>query len=318
MKYSKLTAANRGAIELLLRKQYTYSQIAKELGVHRSTICREVKNRSTPSGYFADIAQINRDKLKKNSKKRKRIEDNKLRNYIQDTLQLGWSPEQISGRMKYENNPNYVCHETVYRFIYSDEQFVSDKIYQYLRYGRKKRRKQNGRSVHKYKIPNRVSIHDRPSIVSKREEIGHWESDSVIYPHKKAVNTSNELFSGIVAFTKLNAKTAKNTADAVNRKLKDYVVKTITIDNGTEWFKHEEISKELGVDVYFCDPYSSWQRGANENVNMLLRRYLPKRTNIDNLTQEELDDIAFELNNRPRKRLGFRTPLEVYEESVWV
>ena len=172
--------------------------------------------------------------------------------------------------------------------------------------------KQNGRSRHRSKIPNRVSIHQRPKIVEERTELGHWEGDSVLFPHKEAINTLNELTTGLVAFTKLKRKTAKLTAKAMSYQLPKYISKTLTLDNGTEFMDHDEVQKTAGVKTYFCDPYSSWQRGANENANMLLRGYLPKRRSIQNLSQAELDDIATELNHRPRKRLGFRSPLEVY------
>lgn len=318
--HKKLTAADRGAIEVLLRKKYTFSHIAKELHVHRSTVCREVNNRSTPAGYFADIAQLNYEEKKNNSRRKSKIRNSAIRNYIFNHLQRGWSPEQISGRMKYEQHDFCVSHETIYQFIYGDEYCFKEKWYQYLRYGRKKRRKQTGRSVNRYKapnIPNRTSIHDRSEIVAKHSQFGHWEGDSVIYPNKYAINTLNELKTGIVVFTKLKRRTAVLTAKAMSRQLKGENPLTLTLDNGSEFTNHEDVSDETGVQVFFCDPYSSWQRGSNENVNSLLRGYLPRRANINDLTQEELDDIAWELNNRPRKRLGYRTPLEVYAEEVY-
>jgi IS30 family transposase len=146
--------------------------------------------------------------------------------------------------------------------------------------------------------------------------VGHWEADSVIYWKKKAINTMNELKTGMLVFTKLERKTASLTAEAMGNRLKGYVSKTITVDNGSEFTKHEVVSREAGVEVYFCDPYSSWQRGANENSNRLLRKYLPKRYNIDELRQEELDEIAEELNNTPRKRLGYMTPAEAYQREL--
>jgi len=214
--HKKLTAANRGAIEVLLRNKYTFSQIARELGVHRSTVCREVNNRSDPNGYDSELAQLNYESKQINSRKHTKLNHPSLKNMIYYLLQEGWSPEQISGRLKYENNPNYVCHETIYRFIYSDPLCIEDKLFQYLRYGRKKRRKQTGRSVRKQKtpnIPNRVSIHNRPEIVNF--QFGHWEGDSVIYPNKYAINTLNELKTCIIIFTKLKQRTSLLTADAM-------------------------------------------------------------------------------------------------------
>ena len=150
----------------------------------------------------------------------------------------------------------------------------------------------------------------------ERSEFGHFEADSVIYPHKQAINTINELMTGLVAFTKLERKTARLTAQAMINQLTNWQAKTVTVDNGCEFTRHEDVSNATRVDVYFCDPYSSWQRGANENANMLLRGYLPKRKSIIDLTQKELNDIATELNHRPRKRFGFRSPVEVYTLSI--
>ena len=170
--------------------------------------------------------------------------------------------------------------------------------------------------MHKSKIPNRVSIHERPEIVNQRVEWGHFEGDSVIYAYKQAINTLNELTTGLVRFTKLERKTAYLTAQAMTQRLDEIGGKTVTVDNGTEFTLHEAITQNTGIRVYFADPYCSSQRGANENVNMLLRGYLPKRHSIKNLSQTELDDIAEELNNRPRKRLGYKTPNEIYQSIV--
>lgn len=216
--------------------------------------------------------------------------------------------------MKRKGRRDAVCHETIYAWLYEDEWARNEEqLYQYLRYGRKKRKKQTGRSVHRSKIPNRVSIHQRPAVVSERSEYGHWEGDSVLYPYKYAINTLNELSTGKVRFTKLQRKTAALTALAMTNQLKDEVSLTLTLDNGSEFTEHGYVQQQAEVKTYFCDPYSSWQRGANENCNMLLRGYLPKRHNISNLKQGELDAIADELNNRPRKRFGFRTPNEMYQ-----
>lgn len=228
----------------------------------------------------------------------------------------GWSPEQIAGRMKKKKRLDRVCSETIYQFVYSDPYCKEQKLYQYLRYGRKKRKFKTGRSVYASHIPNRVSIHSRPSEVSSRSYYGHCEADNVIYNNKKAIATFNELKTGLVVFRKLERKTADNMKTAAVTSLSMLGAKTVTVDNGPEFTKHEEITAQTNTPVYFADPYSSYQRGANENVNMLLRGYLPKRSNIDDLTQAELDEIALELNNRPRKRLDYLTPAETYQQLL--
>jgi IS30 family transposase len=317
MKYNQLTAADRGAIEALLHKNYTLTEIAREIGFHKSTVSREIKQRSTPRGYVAWSAQLNYESKRKKCKQKKKLDKSKTQKYVVSRLQRGWSPEQIAGRMELEAREDRVCHETIYAWLYEDKWAHDDeKLYQYLRYGQKKRKRQNGRSVHRSKIPNRVGIDKRPKVVKDRTEYGHWEGDSVIYPYKMAINTLNELMTGRVKFSKLKRKTARLTAQAMSNQLKDEIVLTITLDNGSEFTQHESVAKKTGASTYFCDPYSSWQRGANENANMLLRGYLPKRKNIANLTQDELNNIASELNNRPRKRLGYKTPNEVYNELI--
>lgn len=315
MNYKHLTAADRGIIEGMLKKHCTPSEIASELGVDPTTVSREIKKRSTPNGYKATIAQLDYKQKRKGCKQQPKLSDRTRQKYICRKLQLGWSPEQISGRLKLLREKDlYVCPETIYHWLYTDSwAYNQEQLYQYLRFGRKKRKKQNGRSKHRMKIPNRVSIHQRPAIVRERVEYGHWETDSVIYPRKYAINSLNELSLGRVYFTKLKRKTAEATAQAQVTRLKDDRVVSLTADNGTEHMHHEKVSQTLGCSFFFADPYASWQRGANENVNMLLRGYLPKRMPIDDLTQEELDDIAEELNNRPRKRHGFRTPNEMYQ-----
>lgn len=314
MNYKHLTAAVRGAMEALLNEDYTQKEVARKLGVSESTVSREINKRGTPSGYYAAVAQSHYKRLRTNSRQRKKCLYTKRQKYIAKKLELGWSPEQIAGRLKRINSPLYVCKETIYQFLYTDEWAKDEeKLYQYLRYGRKKRKKQTGRGVHRMKIPNRVSIHDRPAIIAQRIEYGHCEGDSVIYKNKMAINTMNELMTGKVAFKKLERKTAPATADAVVDSAGKLSTKTVTFDNGTEFTNHEEITRRTGIPVFFADTYCSNQRGANENVNMLLRGYLPKRADITDLKQEELDDIAEELNNRPRKRLGYLSPNEYYQ-----
>jgi IS30 family transposase len=315
MNYKHLTAADRGIIEGMLKNHCTPSEIASELGVDPTTVSREINKRSTPNGYKATSAQLDYERRRKHSKQRSKLSDRARQKYICRKLQLGWSPEQISGRLRLLGEKDlYVCPETIYHWLYTDSwAYGQEQLYQYLRFGRKKRKKQNGRSKQRMKIPNRVSIHQRPAIVNQRVEYGHWETDSVIYPRKYAINSLNELSLGRVYFTKLKQKTAEATAQAQVTRLKEDKVLTITADNGTEHIQHEKVSQTLNCSFFFADAYASWQRGANENVNMLLRGYLPKRTPIDDLTQEELNDIAEELNNRPRKRHGFRTPNEMYQ-----
>lgn len=320
-KYKQLTAADRRVVETLLKRYCTYLEIAKEIGVDKATIGREINVRSTPAGYFANIAQIDYETKRGKCGKKPKLTDSKTQDYVLNKLMIGWSPDEIRGRIKCNEDPEtfgliYACNETIYNWIYTDTYCKREKIFQYLKQGKKHRTKYYGRKSQKELIPNRVSIHDRPKIVEKRVEFGHWEGDSVVYANKQAINTLNELYAGIVTFTKLDRKTADLTSVAMSNALSKYIARTLTLDNGSEFVKHEIVTENIGVKIYFCDPYSSYQRGSNENSNGLLRRYLPKRANIEDLTQEELDDIAWELNNRPRKRLEYLSPIEFYERNV--
>jgi IS30 family transposase len=319
-----LTAAERGNIEILLQEKYTNKDIARKLGRSPSCIGREITKGKDGSGiYRAFVAQVAYETNRKRCKQIPKLDhpsNHRLRSAIVACIQRGWDPAQTAGRIRkdpeWKNLPAFVCAETIYEWVYTSAYGIAHKLYQYLRYGKKKRTKQKGRSSHRSKIPNRVSIHERPAIVDAKGRLGDWEGDSVIYTHLHAINTLNERLSSLVAFTKLQRKTAELTAKAVITKLKQYVAHTITFDNGPENTKHELMTAELGVTVYFADPYSSWQRGANENSNRQLRAYLPKRSDIRDLTQKELDNIAWELNNKPRKRLLWHTPQEVYNWLV--
>jgi len=315
-----LTAANRGSIEILLQDQYTYKQIATKLGRSPSSIRREIKKGLDGNNiYYAWIAQVAYEANRKRCRqipKLDQLANHRLRSVVVSLIEKGWDPSQVAGRLHedpaWRHLPTVVCAETIYHWIYTSVWALAEKLYQYLRYGKKRRTKQRGRSARCSKIPNRVSIHERPEIVDAKTRVGDWEGDSVVYAHKRAINTVNERVSSLVAFTKLEQKAALLTSKAIIAKLKPYIAHTITFDNGTEFTQHSLITEALGIDVYFADPYSSCQRGANENINRQLRAYLPKRSDIRDLTQKELNNIAVELNNKPRKRLQWHTPLEVY------
>jgi len=321
---SHLTAAQRGNIEILLQEKYTNKQIGIKLSKHPSSVGREIKKGLDGSGIYKPfVAQAayatNRSRCKQ-IPKLDHPANHRLRSAVVSCIQKGWDPGQTAGRLHddpaWKDLPTVVCAETIYVWIYTSAFAIAEKLYQYLRYGKKKRTKQKGRSSHRSKIPNRVSIHERPRVVDAKSRLGDWEGDSVVYTHLHAINTLNERMTSLVAFTKLTQKTALLTAEAVIKKLRPYVAHTITFDNGTEFTQHGLITAALGIPVYFADPYSSWQRGANENSNRQLRAYLPKRSDIRKLTQKELDNIAWEMNNKPRKRLKWHTPLEVYDFLV--
>ncbi len=192
----------------------------------------------------------------------------------------------------------------------------STPLYEFLRRKQKRRRKRNGRKVQRVRIPDRVSIHDRPVVVSKRKQFGHWEGDSIVGKnHTSGLHTEYERVSSMIRLEymqRVSADHAANAAQKIFGKLPAHAKRSTTLDNGSEHTKH----KEFGIPTYFADPYSSWQRGGNENCNLWIRYYFPKGTDFSTIAEEELRDVEWELNNRPRKRLDFRTPQEVFDSYL--
>lgn len=315
--FKQLTYEQRKIIEKLLRQGCLQKDIADTLGVNKSTISREIISRSRDGIYWADLAQLNYSKKRQKCHPKLTIDNDKIISHICRQIKNGLSPEEISGRLKLEISlglrdvSDYVGHETIYKTIYESAYGRKEKLYQYLRRGKRHRTKQYGRKSKKTIIPNRMSIDLRPEIVDLRERIGDWEADSIIYPNKKAINSLVERKTLITRLSLLARKTAVETKKAIVNQLQDLPVETITFDNGLENVLHEEIGQELKAKTYFCHPYHSWEKGTNENTNGLVRRYLPRGKSIDGVTQTEIDEIAEELNNRPRKKLGYFTPNEM-------
>jgi len=229
----------------------------------------------------------------------------------------GWSPEQIAGRMKLVfkgNSEMRITPETIYSFIYSDG-FKHRKFWEYLPWGRKKRKHKHGRKVHRSSIPDRVSIHLRPKAVDRKIELGHFEGDTVEGKgHKDGVHTEVERVSRkffVKSVTRIDSEGAIKAQKEIFSSLPASARKSVTLDNGRENHNHTML-RNLGMETYFADPYSSWQRGSNEYHNGLLRRYFPKGTDFKSVSQEEIDECVEEINSRPRKCLGYFTPNEVF------
>jgi len=229
-------------------------------------------------------------------------------------LVRGWSPEQISGRMKLvfkADNQMRICPETIYSFVYSEE-FKHRKFWEYFTRGHKKRRKWHGRKVKSASIPNRIFTHDRPKPIDRNTEFGHFEGDFVEgKAHRGGVHTEVERVSRMYFAVKVDAIDSSSALKAQTTMFSNLPVKSVTLDNGRENHLHYKLN-DFGIKTYFADPYSSWQRGSNECHNSLLRRYFPKGTDFSKVTQQEIDDVVEEINNTPRKCLGYFTPYEVF------
>lgn len=321
--YKQLSQEEREHIAHLLSEGNSLGDIAKALARNKSTISRELTRNSAPEykRYTPCRAHGRACERKTTANTHERLKNDFIRQYVRDGLKQGWSPEQISGRIRIDHPGYSVNHEAIYQYIYHPQTPQRLEMINLLRRAHKKRRNKGiGRKVRKTKIPNRIPIDARPKSVENRRRYGHWEGDSMVSRKSKAaLNTLAERKSRLVLITKLFRKGAAETNKVVISRLKKLPAggrQTLTLDNGTENAKHEQISSRLGIKCFFAHPYSSWERGTNENLNGLIRWYLPKGTDFSKITPEQIAQVEYLLNSRPRKCLGYKTPLEVAASSV--
>lgn len=311
MTYTQLTQEQRYQIYALLKTEQTQTKVAEVIGVHRSTVCRELKRNRGKRGYRPHQAQR---KAESRQQKAKARIPRKVWELVEQKLRLDWSPEQISGRLK--KSGYAISHEWIYQHIYEDKKAGGD-LYKHLRCQKKRRKRLNGRDRRGI-IPNRTSIDLRPSIVDERSRLGDWEGDTIVGArHKGAVLTLVERKSGYILLGALPKKEASQVEAQAVRLLQTVpYLKTLTVDNGKEFANHSRIAERTSADVYFAHSYASWERGTNENTNGLTRQYLPKKRRLDDVDELELLNISDRLNHRPRKRLDFLTPHEVLFEGL--
>lgn len=278
------------------------------------------------------------------------LKNKKIYSYVHKHLRMSWSPEQIAGRLKFihPGDPSWhICHETIYEYIYRKKTDMTKQgildarimdrrlskgitvatvtdhtrpLYEYLRRKQVRRRKRGGRKSQRVRIPDRVSIHDRPEVVDSRKQFGHWEGDSIVgYGHITGLHTEYERLTSLTRFERMdriNTEGFTRATDKIFGRLPHKARLSATFDNGSENTGHVRLKQQYGMNTYFADPYSSWQRGGNENANLWIRYYFPKKTDFSTITDGELRDVERELNNRPRKRLGFMTPQEVFIKYI--
>ena len=240
---------------------------------------------------------------------------------MKEKLKLGWSPELIAGRLKIDHPGYSISYEAVYQYIYHPQTPERCEMIKSLRRSHHERKKKGiGRKERKTKIPNRISIYARPKSVENRRIFGHWETNSLVSRKSStALNSLTERKSRLLLLTRLNRKGSAETKDAIITRLKQLLHnarRSLTMDNGTENAQHQEITAHIGIKCFFAHPYSSWERGTNEHINGLVRWYLPKCTDFSKISEQEIECIESLLNNRPRKCLGFKTPLEVASSFV--
>lgn len=316
----KIGPRERDQIAVLLSSKTPLREIARRLGRSPGSICDEVKRNSLGGVYTAISAQAKSETRNRQSRKINPLKNPGIYKYIYNKLRSGWSPEEIAGRLRRRNKgQTIICHETIYRYVHSKEG-KKKGLYEYLVRQHKERRHWYGRHKYQRGIPDRVSIDLRPKYINSRKKFGHWEVDSVEgKAHRKGIHTF------------LERKTRYYTGRLLENIDSEYGVaaqletfstlppearKSATFDNGRENFNHTKLKIHLGMKTYFCDPNAAWQKGANEHFNGVLRRYIPKKTDLTTLTQTELDFITEEMNNRPLKCLKYETPSEAFRREL--
>ncbi len=312
MSYQQLTEGKRYQISVLLAQGSSATAIAQAVQVHRSTVYRELKRNCSREAY--DPGEAHQQAMRRRTGAAKYRLSEQVVCYVELTLSWLWSPEQISGIGKLIGLP--VSHEWVYRHVAADKA-SGGKLYKALRQGHKRYRR--GANSKRSVIPDPRSIDERPSIVDTRARFGDWEVDTVLGKHGSgALVTLAERKSRLYLVRKVAAKRARDVRDAIIDMLKPYAahVHTITADNGSEFVEHKAIAKALGAEFYFAHPYSSWERGLNENFNGLLRQYIPKGTDLRTISDEDVRKAEKQLNLRPRKCLGFRQPEIIFQEYL--
>ena len=332
MNYQHLTIEEREKIQLMLWQKQSVRTMAKELNRSPSSISREINKsrRSDNKRYYIPRAAQERAIAKRSSRGgRKMAKDSRLRDYVIKQLKLGWSPEQIAAKAE-EMASTKISHEAIYQYIYAQ---IHRDGYGLLRPGcedlriylarRKKRRVKKGLRA-SYRIENGPlpSIDNRPEEVELRKNVGHWEDDLIVSKlSKPALKTVNERVSGLVLIGKVANGTMIESNRVVYQRLSQIPLayrKTLTRDRGSENFGYLELEKQLGIKCYFAHAYHSWERGSNENLNGLIRRFLPKGTDFKAISNQQINHIEYLINSRPRKRLGWKTPYEVFYEMTGV
>jgi IS30 family transposase len=317
-----LTLEERYQIQAGLATNISLSQIARNINRDKSVVYRELNRNGTKhlnTGqwiYHASVAQSCYKKRNKRTGKALKYKG-ELKQEIEEALQKKHSPEQIAGRRRLENKET-VSHECIYAHIYQDKK-EGGVLYTYLRRKRSKRRKRGNKTGTRGQIPNRVGIEERPESINERQDIGDWEGDTIVGKcHQGAIVTLVERKSNFVLMRKSD-RDATSVSDEIVKAFTSCPIthNSLTLDNGKEFSYHEKFGQCLDMQVYFAHPYSPWERGSNENTNGLIRQYLPKGTDFTDLAAEDILEIQEDLNNRPRKKLGFLTPKEyLFQQGV--
>lgn len=314
-----LTQEQRYSISVLLRNGKKQSEIAVVIGKDKSVISREIKrNKDLRNGVYkyeqAQRKYISRQKLKQKHK----AFTCSVKAHVNSLIEEDYSPEQIVGVSKNENI-ECVSHERIYQYIWQDKK-EGGELYTHLRRKGRKYRKRGNKKDSRGLIKNRISIDKRPKIVEKRERFGDLEVDLIIGKnHEQAILTINDRASGFLKMQKIKSKQSKIVTAAILELLVNWkpYLQTVTADNGKEFAGHETVAEQLNIDYYFAHPYHSWERGSNENLNGLIRQYFPKGSDFNKLSELDIKTVQDKLNNRPRKRFNFKSPIFVMNKLLF-
>lgn len=324
--YVRLSYSERVRIQTLLEENRSRIYIAQILKRNRSTITRELNKwiKKPSDKYKADLAHFCAEDDNLNKRNLDKISSNNcLKMYVYRKLLSRYSPEQIAGRIKLDYPNNLIMrisHEAIYTHIYNFRQGkMRRKLISLLHYSKSKRKSRKGLKTNRQRIKEANSIEDRPNHIEDRKEVGHWEGDLIIgAKQSSAIGTLVERKTRFVFIVKLKNRKSKTVTKAFRKsinRLETRLRKTLTYDNGMEMANHKWFTKHTGAQVYFAHPYSSWERGSNENTNGLIRRYFPKNTDFNKISENQLKEVQNILNNRPRKVLGFYTANEKMNEE---
>jgi IS30 family transposase len=312
------TIEQRYKLEVLLQQNVSKPQISIELNKHISSIYREInRNSDARSSVYKGHLAIRKCSKRHKEKPKNECFTDEIKTYVKSLIIEDLSPEQIVGKAL-KDNVNCVCIETIYKYVWNDKK-QNGNLYCHLRNQGKIYRKRGASKDKRGQIVGRIGIENRPKEVEEKQRFGDLEIDLVIgKDHKGALLTINDRATGMLQMKKIENKDANIVKNATIELLENWkpFLKTITSDNGKEFAKHQSIAKALSINYYFANPYCSWERGANENLNGLIRQYFPKGSDFSLITEEQVATIVKKLNNRPRKRYQFNSPNEVYLQKL--
>jgi len=316
----RITLIERQIIELGIRKGLSYRKIANHIKRDHSVVSREI-NRNTGNylPYTASSAQRIAEQRARKTNRSKLEKDKVLKDYVETQLKQDLSPQQIAGRLKSVKAPlelsgRTISHESIYQYIYTGEGRIGG-LFLHLRRGKSKRQRKRSRKPKKVLIPQRISIHARSEEINEKRTYGHWESDTMVqHKQKDCLSVQYERKSLSCRIHRICNKSSEETEYAIRESissLPQWLFKSMTFDNGGEGACHTKLRDDYGIETYFCDAYASWQKGGVENINGLIRQYIPKKKDLSELTDQNIYEIQEKLNNRPRKQLNYLTPNEV-------